>query len=67
MRPRTAGTIDIVMTDVSGRRIETRSIDSAGTGEVKLEWNCEDLGAGFYFLRIAGAGIDEQRRVTVLK
>jgi hypothetical protein len=66
VRPAGPGAIEIVMTDIAGRRIDARRIDAAATGEVRLDWDCEALNAGFYFLRITGPGLDEQRRVTVL-
>lgn len=68
VRPAQAGVIEVVMTDISGRWIGANEIEAGAPGsEARMEWDCTGLTAGFYFLRIAGAGLDEQRRLTVLK
>jgi hypothetical protein len=42
-------------------------VDTSGTGIYSLDWDFDSRPAGIYFLRFSGAGIDEERRVTLLR
>ncbi len=62
-----AGGVDLALYDVQGRLLESRKINLEGTGEPSVGIGLESYPTGVYFLRIAGAGIDEERRITLLK
>lgn len=62
-----AGGVDLAIYDVQGRLLETRRVNLAGTSESSVGIGFASYAAGTYFLKISGAGLDEERRITVLK
>ena len=61
------GVVRIGLHDVAGRILESREVPaSAGTSR-EMSWDLSDRAAGIYFIRVSGAGIDERRRVALLR
>jgi hypothetical protein len=67
LEPVQAGPVQIALYDIAGRRLELRTIDAERAGAYSLDWSFGGRPAGIYFLRFSGAGIDEERRVTLLR
>jgi hypothetical protein len=67
LEPSQSGPVQIVLHDVAGRRLESRTVETSGVGAYSLDWDFGNQPAGIYFLRFSGAGIDEERRVTLLR
>jgi phosphatidylserine/phosphatidylglycerophosphate/cardiolipin synthase-like enzyme len=62
-----AGRVTIALHDVQGRLIEQRETDPISAGARVVEIDFDRYPTGIYFLRISGAGIDQQRRITVVR
>ena len=67
LRPTGTGPIRLILLDVTGRKLESREVDANGGGGRSLSWDFRDRPAGIYFLRVFGAGIDAERRITLLR
>lgn len=67
LAPAHAGPVQISLHDVSGRSLHERHLEATGAETITLDWSFNDYPAGIYFLKVVGAGINEQRRVTLLR
>ena len=67
-----AGRVQLGVYDVSGRRVRQLVDGERRAGTETVVWNGTaesgaKLGAGVYFVKLAGPGIRETRRVILLK
>lgn len=70
--PAGGGNVEIEIVDVAGRLVRTLVNEHQTQGEKSVEWDGRDeagnqLATGVYFYRLAAPGVDESRKMLLLK
>jgi subtilisin family serine protease len=64
--------LDLAVFDITGRRVRTLVAGSVESGQYHVSWDGRDgagerVAPGIYFYRLAGSGVDETRKMVVLR
>ncbi len=62
-----SGTVKVSVFDLQGRRVADLFNGVKDAGEHEVSWEAQGLGSGIYFVRLAGEGFSDSRKVVLAK
>ncbi|HVP58882.1 MAG TPA: carboxypeptidase regulatory-like domain-containing protein, partial [bacterium] len=70
--PGRAGSLEVTAFAVTGQRLWRTEVEASLGEPSVVEWNCENaagrrVASGVYILRVTGAGLDETKKITVVR